>query len=197
MENKMKTIFFLVTLIFLYMSGGCTAYFVVADERNVATMIDDGIIYTNVANKIDEDKEIDLLNYSISSLNGEVFIIGEYQSRRAADKAVEIARKIKGVKKVTFYVVPKKKVKKCNDIQNLKTTLMIKGQVFIDSPKTGKNVKVRMIDCNAVLWGVVASRSEMDRSVAFAEKFAGRNKVVNLLRVKEQPAPPVVVEIHN
>jgi hyperosmotically inducible protein len=90
--------------------GGCTAvvvggaaaggYYVGKDERTVGQITDDGLITSKVNAKYVNDDLVKARDINVDTYNNVVYLYGHVGSQAAWDRAVALARSVKGVKKV-------------------------------------------------------------------------------------------------
>jgi hyperosmotically inducible protein len=108
MKNIIKIILFFILPL---LSSGCgTIYTTAVDQRDVNTILDDTTIKLTIVNKFYDDDSINSLNLSIGCYRGHVYLVGEYDKAVQKTRAIKIAESIEGVKRVTTYLLPKKKV---------------------------------------------------------------------------------------
>ncbi len=74
--------------------------FAAACGKSVGDTIDDATISTRVKTALINDPQVGALRIDVSTTNGIVTLSGVARSRPEADRAVEIARKVPGVKDV-------------------------------------------------------------------------------------------------
>lgn len=72
-----------------------------APARDVGRVIDDTAITTKIKSEFVRDNEVNALDVSVTTRNGEVKLGGRARSERVADKAVQIARSVPGVVSVS------------------------------------------------------------------------------------------------
>jgi len=82
----------------------------VSEGEGVGTMLQDGVITTQVKANLFCDGDIRSLNYSIKTVNGVVYIMGIAQSQEELDKVGKYASSVKGVQKVMSYAKIKEEV---------------------------------------------------------------------------------------
>ncbi|QXK91741.1 BON domain-containing protein [Neoehrlichia mikurensis] len=76
-------------------------------EKNVSNLKEltiDSIISTQVKARIIGSKGVKSMNYSVSTINGIVYLMGISQDKKELDTVVSAARRVKGVKQVVSYV---------------------------------------------------------------------------------------------
>lgn len=79
----------------------------VTDKSSIRDYTKDAWISTQIKSKLLFEKNLKSINYSIETLNQEVYLFGIAQDQRELDKALTIARTVSGVKKVINHVILK------------------------------------------------------------------------------------------
>ncbi|MBN8531085.1 MAG: BON domain-containing protein [Alphaproteobacteria bacterium] len=79
----------------------------VTDQSSVRDYAKDAWISTQIKSKMLFEKNLKSINYSIETINQEVYLFGIAQDQRELDKALTIARTVSGVKKVINHVILK------------------------------------------------------------------------------------------
>lgn len=164
--------------------SGCSAYKIAVDERNVSTAAKDEKISFMIKKEFLNDDQVKYFDYDALSYDGHVFIIGEYDSKAQADKAIALAKKVEGVKRVTTFLLPKKEDDLCGSVDNMDLFRQIKTKLVEDENIWSTNVNVTMLQCNAVLTGIVGSANEKARAEAHARSVRGVRSVKSYLKVK-------------
>ncbi len=82
--------------------GGAAAggYYVGKDERSAGRIADDAGITASINAKYAKDPDVSAIDINVDTRSGVVTLYGSVSSRRAANRAVELARSTKGVRKV-------------------------------------------------------------------------------------------------
>ncbi|MBW1766719.1 MAG: BON domain-containing protein [Deltaproteobacteria bacterium] len=165
------------------MVSGCTiVYTTVMDERNVKTIASDTKIKGNILAKFIDDNTIKALDISASCYEGRVYLIGEYETIKQKERAIEIAKNIEGVKTVTTYLLSKKKDGPCGTKVNLKITAKVKAKLVKDKNIWSTNIDIKTMQCIVVLWGLVGSQEEIRKSIVHAKSVEGVKNVKSFLR---------------
>ncbi len=76
----------------------------VGDEKSIQTIAQDNWISAELRTRLTFDQDVQSINYSIETVQGTVFMMGVAQNQAELDRAIRIARRIKGVKEVVSYV---------------------------------------------------------------------------------------------
>lgn len=86
----------------LLLGGAATAgYKLGTDEKTVSESIDDLVITSAIKTRLIEDRYVRALNIDVDTNLGEVTLSGYVRSQEEIDRAVTIAKGVRGVKKVT------------------------------------------------------------------------------------------------
>jgi hyperosmotically inducible protein len=94
--NKLLSAAFLA--VSLVSVGGCQT---MGSQQTTGEYLDDSVITTKVKAAILEDPMTKVLDIKVTTYNGDVQLSGFVSSKAEADRAVQIARGVKGVKSVT------------------------------------------------------------------------------------------------
>jgi hyperosmotically inducible protein len=184
MRRTVSTVFLLGLLAALMLMSGCTVYDVAVEERDLGDWTDDKNIAFAIEKGFLNDDLVKYMDFDASSYQGHVYIVGEYESRAQIDRAVSIARKTKGVREVTTYLLPKKANDYCGTTDNLELYTKVKQKLVTDTDVWSTNIDIKTIQCNVVLLGIVGSAAERDRAVAHAKSVEDSRGVKSFLRVK-------------
>ncbi len=161
---------------------GCTTVYKAAvDERNVSTIASDDKIAVTISKRFLDDASIKVLDISADCYNGRVYLVGEYENKNQKDTAVKIARGVEGVKSVTTYMLPKKKEDNCGTSDNLSIIAKAKAKLIKDKEIWSTNIKIKSVQCNAVLLGIVGSRAEIRKIIAHVNSVEGVRSVKSFL----------------
>jgi hyperosmotically inducible protein len=171
--------FFLLTTL-----NGCTiVYTTVVDERSVKTIASDTKIKSKILAKFIDDDTVKTLDISASCYEGHVYLIGEYDTIKQKQRAIEIAKNIEGVESVTTYLLPKNENSPCGTKENIEITARVKAKLVGDMDIWSTNVDVKTIQCIVVLWGLVGSDEQVQKSIEHAKEVDGVKNVKSFLKV--------------
>ncbi len=184
MKNIWLKIFVLALLVISY--GCATIYKVAVDERSVKTMAQDKLIVAKIVANFLDDDSIKVLDISAACYNGQVYLVGEYETQKQKEQAIAIAKGVEGVKSVSAYLLPKKEIEGCKTADNLKMMAKVKAALIKDTDIWSTNVDVKVIQCNAVLLGAVGSENEINKSIAHAKGVEGVKAVKSYLMVQKR-----------
>lgn len=162
---------------------GCTTVYKAAvDERNVRTIASDDKIVLTVSNRFFNDPTIKILDISTDCYNGHVYLIGEYENKKQKNRSVKIASDVEGVKSVTTYLLPKKKGDHCGTSDNLAIIAKVKARLIKDKEIWSTNIKVKSVQCNVVLLGIVGSKAEIHKIIDHIKSVEGVRSVKSFLK---------------
>jgi hyperosmotically inducible protein len=190
MKNIFKIIPFFILLLLFY---GCSSilttaaeqiYVTAVDRRDLKTILKDTNIKLTIINKFYDDDVISALNsldISIECYDGQVYLVGEYDYPVQKTRAIEIAGSIEGVKGVTPYLLPKNNSDICGTDENLAIMARVKAKFIGDKDLWSRNIDVKSVQCNVVLYGLVASENKIKKAVEHAKCVQGVRTVTSLL----------------
>jgi hyperosmotically inducible periplasmic protein len=168
-------------LIILLTLSGCTVYNAAVDERPVGTIADDTVIKGKIIKRFLADDKIKTLDISVGCYRGHVYLVGQYDEPIQKDRAIEIAKQVDGVKRLTTYLLPKKKNDYCGLEDNLKIEGKVNAKLIEDKDIWSTNIDVKSVQCHIVLYGLVGSKAEITKAVAHAKSVGGTRGVTSFL----------------
>lgn len=152
--------------------AGSTAYKVSREERGSGQMIEDMRIRATIIAEIMADESLSYLDMHTYSFAGRVFLLGEYQDRSQIPRLQAIAKGTLGVVSVTTYLF-RKGESLCGKTDNLYLAGKVRAALIGTSEVRSTNIDVEVVQCNAILLGVVASDEEAGRVVEAARGVEG------------------------
>jgi len=179
---KKLIVFAALTLILPLLASCTTIYKAAVEERSLSTQVSDTKTKATVLKAFLDDPAIKVLDISPECYEGHLYLVGEYDTPVQKDRAIELSKKVEGVKKITTYLLPKKKDDPCGTQANLKITAKVKAELIKDTSIWSTNIEVKTVQCNVVLLGIVGTRQEADKSIAYAKGVEGVRKVVSYLK---------------
>lgn len=179
---KKFALFAALTLILTVFAGCTTIYKAAVEERSLSTQASDTKTKATVIKAFVDDPKIKVLDISAECYEGHVYLVGEYDTAAQKERAIELAGKVEGVKDVTAYILPKKKDDPCGTQANLTITAKVKAELIRDTSIWSTNIEVKTVQCNVVLLGIVGTREEANKSVAYAKGVKDVRKVVSYLK---------------
>ena len=178
-----KSILLILCLALIPLLNSCgTIYGAAVDERNVRTIASDNKIKANILKAYSDDDLVGLLDFSVSSYESHVYLIGEYKTVAQKKRAIKLAKNMAGVKGITTYLLPENPKALCGTAQNLELTVKVKAKLIGDKEIWSTNIDVTTIQCITVLWGIVGSQSEISKAIAHAKSVEGVTKVKSFLK---------------
>lgn len=167
-----------------FLSGGCAVYDVAVEERNPGDWANDEKIELLIEEKFLNDDLVKFMDFDGEVYEGQVYIVGEYESRAQVDRAVELARSVDGVRTVTTYILPKREHDYCGTTDNMEIYTRVKQKHVTDSDIWSTNVDIKTVQCHVILLGIVGSSKEAADAIAHAQSVEGVRKVRSYLKVK-------------
>ncbi len=179
-----RLILCLLCLITLVGLSGCgTIYRASVDERDLGTFVDDGRIESSVRARIINDPMVKLRDLSVNSYHGTVYLVGEFDADQQKMRAVKLAREVDGVRRVTVVPFQKRDDPSCGTAEDLALYAKIKTRLVEDKDIWSTQVDVKVVQCNAVILGLVKSQRDADRIVAHANAVQDVRTVQNHIRI--------------
>ena len=152
--------------------AGTTAYKLSQEERGSGQMLSDAFIRASIVSEIMADDGLSYLDLHTYCFSGRVFLLGEFQSRSQVARLNAIAKGVSGVVSVTCYLFPKG-ASFCGKPENLYLAGKIRAALIGASDVRSTNIDVEVVQCNAILLGVVGSQEEARRVVDTARGVEG------------------------
>lgn len=171
------------TLVQWPVSVATTLYGGIVDQRSVSTMLQDKTIKYSILSRLTAEKGSNLIDISVESYAGDVYLIGEYEREEDKAKSLNIAQSVTGVKSLTAYLLPVQKNHPCGTVKNLEITAAIKQWLFTDQMVWASNVDVFTVQCNVVLAGLVGSEEEILKSIQYAKEVVDVQGVTSYLKI--------------
>lgn len=177
---------FLLLGFIVFFNTGCigTIYSAAMDERNVGTVASDTSIEFKIMKKLSDEESGDLIDVSVTSYEGKVFLVGEYLDDVQKQRFLKAAKEVEGVNSVDSYLVKADENHICGTSKNLKITAKVKAALIGDKSIWSTNVRVSTIQCQVVLWGTVGSQEEVSMSIEHAKNAEGVLSVKSFLKSK-------------
>jgi hyperosmotically inducible protein len=171
-------------IIFAVMTYGCTASpKVTQEEKFVRSFAGDKKIMSTILKKFLADHLVRDLNITPRCYNGHAYLVGEYETEKQKERAVEIAQGIEGVKTLVTYLLPKKKDDpSCKPEDNLRITSEVKTLIAGDRKIWSKNLSIVTAQCNVVLMGFVGKQTEIQKVIEHAKRVEGVRSVQSYLK---------------
>jgi len=177
--------FILVIVISLFFINGCgTVYSTARDERSLGTVLDDKKIAGKIKVALFQDKVIKGLDISVYAFTGKVYLVGVVETGVQKRRAINIARRTKGVKSVTTYLLSKSGASVGKTVDDTAITAKVKTKLIADKEMKATQVNVKTIFGNVVLLGVVGSQKDASKAVKYAWDVRHVKSVKSFLLVR-------------
>ncbi|MDH3359972.1 MAG: BON domain-containing protein [Desulfobulbaceae bacterium] len=163
--------------------SGCAIYSAAVDQRNVRTIASDTKIKVAIEKAFVKDKTINILKISPFVYNGHAYLTGEYGKDAQKRRAISLARKTKGVKDLTTYLLPVNKGDYCGVTDNAAMATKVKSELIRDKKIWAGNINVEAVQCHIVLLGIVGTKAERNKVVAHAKGVDKVRSVKSFLQV--------------
>lgn len=173
-------------LLLLTLAPGCAVYNTAVDERGISTQASDVSVVANVKKLLYQDEEVKGGDVHVFCYEGRVYLVGEYEYPRQIDRAVKLAKSVDGVASVQTKFWEKKEHEACGTFDDLSLKTRIRAELIGLSGLTSPNVDVAVVQCNAVLLGLLGSRQDIARAEDAAKSVDGVGPVYNLLSLPGQ-----------
>jgi hyperosmotically inducible protein len=184
MKTWLRTFFGLLVLITAVPQMGCAVYDAARDERSVGTIVDDDTILTKVKYRLLKDDDVKGLDISVYSFEGRVYLVGAIEEDKQGDRAVQIARGVKGVRSVDTYFLNRNQLTFGKTFDDTGMTAKVKAKLIGDTDIKSTQVEVKTIMGHVVLLGIVGSERERERIIDHAKMVKYVRKVKSFIRVR-------------
>ena len=185
MQRFARGFYFFILIAAILITGCTTIYKSAVDERSLGEQYDDEKITMAIRKKFNDDPQIKYFDISTYCYNGEVYLVGEYDTVSQKNQAVKLAREVKGVKSVTDYFLPKKKDDTCGTTDNLKLSTKVAADLIGDKEISSTKIEVKALQCQIVLLGLVGSADQIDKAIAHAKSVEGVRKVKSFIIIQK------------
>ncbi len=165
--------------------GAAGAYKVARDERTVGRILDDSNISATIKADLSSDPLVNAVDIDVDTINGNVILTGVVKSKEQVDRAIEIAKKVEGVKSVKNNLqVGRKTLGESIDDQFLVSKIKAKliGEPGISSMSIDVDAQKGVV----TLSGIVANRIVKERIIKIARETKGTVRVIDNITVKHQ-----------
>lgn len=166
--------------------AGCTVYKAAMDERSLGQIYDDEQITFKIEKDLLADEDVNYMDFKAFTYLGRVYLVGQYESEGQRNRAIRLTRNVEGVRSVTTYLLPKEEVANCGTAEELRIGAELDKDLLADKSVNGTNVDTRIIQCRAVLLGLVGSQAEADRAAVIAGEVPGVRGVKSFLKVYQE-----------
>lgn len=152
--------------------AGTSAYKYSREERAGGTMLEDATLRAGIVADIMADDALSYMDVHTYCYKGRVFLLGEFERRSQVSRLVAIAKGQTGAVSVTGYLFPKG-ASLCDRPQDLYLAGKVRAALIGDGDVRSTNIDVEVVQCNAVLLGVVSGREEARGVEAAARRVEG------------------------
>jgi hyperosmotically inducible periplasmic protein len=152
-------------------------------QESTGEYLDDSAITAKVKSAFVSDKQVNALDIQVTTFKGVVQLSGFAASQQEIDRAVEVARKVPGVKSV------KNDIRRAPQstgayVDDSVITARVKSAFVADREVSALSVRVETVNGIVQLSGFADSRREIDRAAEVARNTPGVKAVQNNLRLK-------------
>jgi osmotically-inducible protein OsmY len=165
-------------------AGTVTAVSAVNDPRSLGTQIDDSSIEVKAMLELMKDDGLDKHTHlNVISYNGAVLVVGQAPNKFLVDTAINILKKIKGVKQVHNQIklgTPVSFTTKTNDAW---ITTKVKTDLLTDDHVKGHDIKVVTENKVVYLMGLV-SEEQGNKAAQRAANIAGVEQVIKVFEAQ-------------
>lgn len=160
------------------------SYGIAVEKRTTGAIVSDKKIVLKIEEKFAEDSPKKILDISPFCYNGQVFLIGEYDTPEEKDRAVEIAEHVEGVQSITTFLLLKNRKKSCGTADDLAIHVKVRAKLVADIHVRSTNIDIKVVQCRVVLLGILGSPEEIDHAVADAGSVEGVEGVESFLEAQ-------------
>lgn len=153
---------------------------------SVGTALDDSVITTKVKSALFADPEIKSFEINVETRKGDVQLSGFVDNQANVDRALDIARRVEGVKNVTNHMTLKGAAPSSagNLIDDSIITTKIKSAFLADAEIKGLDISVVTHKGEVQLSGF-ATAAQIERALQLAGRVDGVKNVINKMSVKK------------
>ncbi|MBW1982237.1 MAG: BON domain-containing protein [Deltaproteobacteria bacterium] len=164
-------------------AGAAGGYKVATDERNADGMWDDLAITTKVKNELLKDPVTKAFQIDVDTLEGKVLLAGVVETKVESRRAVEIARSVPGVRKVTSNLQIGERTLG-QSVDDTVTGSRIKAKLIAEPGIRALNIDVDVYNGVVILTGIVDSTKQRKRAIEIARSTSGVVRIVDNIKVK-------------
>jgi hyperosmotically inducible protein len=164
-------------------------YVVAVDERPAWSLAQDKQLELSISKSFQEDLVVRTLDIAVHCYNGNVYLVGEYETAEEAMKAISIADHTEGVKSVTPYLLVKGGTVSCLWGDDLFIYAKVKIKFIGDEVIKSTNININVVQCRVVLLGIVATGDEVSRAIDLASDVVDVIEVKSFLIPMHQEGP--------
>ncbi|MBI5463220.1 MAG: BON domain-containing protein [Gammaproteobacteria bacterium] len=174
-----RTWLLLTTLLIVLV--GCAG---TSTRESTGEYIDDGAITTKVKSAFVSDPQVNALSINVTTFKGTVQLSGFADSQQAIDRAVELARKVEGVKAVKNDILrtPESTGEYLDDSV---ITTKVKSAFVADRQVSALDIRVETVKGVVRLNGFADTPQEIDRATALALQVKNVKSVMNNIQLRQ------------
>lgn len=175
-SNNLLPFMILITSLLFGCAGTST-------QESTGEYLDDSAITAKVKSAFVSDKQVSALDIQVTTFKRTVQLSGFAGSQQEIDRAVELARKVPGVKSV------KNDIRRAPQnpgayLDDSAITAMVKSAFVADRQVGALNIKVETNSGVVQLSGFASSRQEIDKATELARDIQGVKSVENNIQIK-------------
>ncbi len=179
----MRHVLAVMSCLILIATLGCGGQHKAAEDADlVRTFASDKRIMSTILKKFLADYLVRDLNITPRCYNGHAYLVGEYETEKQRERAIEIAKAVDGVQSLETYLLPKKEDDPCKPEDNLRITSEVKAKIAGDRKIWSKNLGIATAQCNVVLMGFVGKQSSIQKAIEHAKSVKGVRSVQSYLK---------------
>jgi len=162
--------------------GGATAVGNTAqDERTLGRQFDDTVTASKIDASLIAERDMPSRWVSVEVFDGHVTLLGSLPSKAHIDRAIYIAKQVKGVVDVQNRLdIGKPKIR--DMMSDSWITTQVKRQLWNDKVVSGYKIHVETVNGKVYLQGVVHKLVERERAKEIARKTKGVTAVIDMMR---------------
>jgi hyperosmotically inducible protein len=181
--GDMRYVLAALSCFILIATVGCGGQHKAAEDAKFArTFASDKRIMSTILKKFLADYLVRDLNITPRCYNGHAYLVGEYETEKQRERAVEIAKAVEGVTTLETYLLPKKEGNPCKPEENLRITSEVKSKIAGDRTIWSKNLSIATAQCNVVLMGFVGKKTDIQKIIEHAKTVEGVRSVQSYLK---------------
>ncbi len=168
----------------LVVGAGATGAVVAAQDRGLEQGVDDNEIAFEINRRL-ADKNGDLFRRVSTQVNkGRVALIGTVARTEDRLTAVEISRKVDGVKQVIDELQVGQPLSFSEKTDDTVITTKLRAEITGDTKISSINYSIDTVRGTVYLMGIAQNQSELDRVIAHARGVSGVRNVISNVEVK-------------
>lgn len=155
-------------------------------STTVGTEIDDSVVTTRVKSALLADHNTKSLDIKVETRKGQVQLSGFVDSKERLDKAIDLVRRVEGVKGVENAMTVKEGTLTVGDaVDDSVLTARIKSALFADPNVKSFDIAVVTRKGEVQLSGFVDNREQISRVIDIVRGVAGVEKIDNQMSLKK------------